>query len=64
MRTGSVGQILALQKLLKQISGDWRTSKYGYAIGAVKTKLHNMESCISDTLNSLDLLGEYCSSMS
>ena len=64
LRTGYVGQNLALQKLLKQVSGDWRTSKYGYAISAVKTKLHDMDTCIYDTLNSVDDLGKLCSVLS
>ena len=64
LRTGSVGQKLALQKLLKQVTGDWRTSKYGYAISAIKTKLHEMETCIVDSLSSLDSLGEHCSFIS
>ena len=64
LRTGCVGQNLALQKLLKEVSGDWRTSKYGYAISAVKTKLHDMDTCIYDTLNSVDDLGKLCSVLS
>ena len=40
-----------------QVSSDWRSSKYAYAISSLKTRVFEIDSCLSDSVNNLDKLG-------
>ena len=56
LRVGKVGQKTALEKLMGQVSGDWRLSRYGFAISGIRTKIFEIDSCTSITLRSIDTL--------
>ena len=64
LRVGKVGQKIALEKLMGQVSGDWRLSRYGFAISGIRTKIFEIDSCTSNTLHSIDMLSKACSVLS
>ena len=64
LRVGRVGQGIALEKLMGQVTGDWRMSKYGFAISGIRTKMFEIDSCLSITLRSIDKLCRACSALS
>ena len=40
-----------------QVSSDWRSSKYADAISSLKTRVFEIDSCLSDSVKNLDKLG-------
>lgn len=56
-----VGQSMTLEKLKSQVSGDWRTSRFGYAISAIKSRICELDSAILDLLGVVDDLCYSCS---
>ena len=63
LRITEVGKAIGLDKLLDQVSSenqsssDWRSSKFAYAISSLKTKIYEIDSCLSESVNVLDSLG-------
>ena len=64
LMVGNVGQSIALEKLMGQVTGDWRVSRYGFAISRIRTKMFEIDSCKSITLRSIDKLCKACSALS
>ena len=54
LRTLKVGQSMTLEKLKFQVSGDCRTSRLGYTISAIKSRICEIYSAILDLLRVVD----------
>ena len=58
MRINEFGRKNAFEKLMKQVKGDWRTSKLGFAISRIRTYIYDENSCLLDTLGAVNLFGK------
>ena len=63
MRINEVGRQIALEKLMKQVTGDWRTSKLVFAISGVRTYIYDVNSCLLDTLGAVNQFGKAVSTL-
>ncbi|VDI01697.1 Hypothetical predicted protein [Mytilus galloprovincialis] len=54
LRNIRIGQKLTLNKLLLQTTGDWRVSRLGFAISAIRSKICEIDTCILDILHVID----------
>ena len=60
LRETKVKRALAYERLQKEAGDNWKASKLAYAISAVRTHLHRIDSCISDLLLCNDDIGLLC----
>jgi hypothetical protein len=50
LRKAKVGKTLAVDKLINQVSRDWRTSNLAFAISVLKTRLYEIDLCVVSLL--------------
>lgn len=58
LRKVKVGKKIALEKLWSQVTGDWRSSKFAFAISSLKTRIYEIDACVVDLLNVVNYLGQ------
>ena len=64
LREIKVSKETALQNIQSKVEGDWRSSKFAMVISSIRTSVYQIDNCVEDMLNTIEIVIKILSSAS